>query len=294
MKTLTPKEQLALAISITAKVFESVLDKSGEPYILHCSEVRRNVMKWEDTELEVAAILHDIVEDTDWTLDMLRNQGFSERVIKIVDGLTRRFDSGETYEEFISRILNDADCIKCKMGHSKLSSNTIKISGVIMIDPKDVTKKHKGQSSWKKMGLIMFSGEICEYYAWFLEKRFNIVLNQPLRGPHISFINDSVGDIAKGLGITEKEAHEEWEIFKNIYHNQTIDVILTVSPRSDGKHWWLNILEEDRGVIHDIRMKLGLPRPYFGLHLSLGFANEKNIEHSEYILRLIEKGLVNC
>ena len=145
----TPKEQLALAISITSKAFENVLDKGGEPYILHCLEVRRNVMRWDDTELEVAAILHDIVEDTDedsdinWTLNSLRRKGFSERVIKIVDSLTRRFDEGETYEQFISRILNDSDSIKCKMGDIEHNSLILRLKGIRQKDSERIIKYNK-------------------------------------------------------------------------------------------------------------------------------------------------------
>jgi hypothetical protein len=49
----------------------------------------------------IAAVLHDVVEDTDWTIDRLRREGFSETVLAAIDCLTRR--DGETYEEFIER-----------------------------------------------------------------------------------------------------------------------------------------------------------------------------------------------
>jgi hypothetical protein len=51
---------------------------------------------------------------------------------------------------------------------------------------------------------------------------------------------------------------------------------------TNGKHWWLNVTSSDA---ENIREFLGLSRiPYFGLHLTIGHANEKNIQHSEYIL----------
>jgi hypothetical protein len=48
-----------------------------------------------------AALLDDVVEDSPWTFDALRAEGFSEEVVAAVDGLTRR--EGETYDDFIAR-----------------------------------------------------------------------------------------------------------------------------------------------------------------------------------------------
>ena len=171
-------------------------------------------------------------------------------------------------------------------------NNLIKIKGKIVFDPKDKTKKHANQSSWKKVAMVIIDGDITEYYSWFLERRYDIKLNRPLRGAHISFINDSVNDIMNGLSCNEKDAHESWVRLKKLYNNTKIELLLDVSPRSDGKHWWLNVPNEHRGVLHGIRSEVGLSRPYFGIHMSLGYANDKVIEHSKYILRLITKGYI--
>jgi (p)ppGpp synthase/HD superfamily hydrolase len=49
----------------------------------------------------MAAVLHDVVEDTDWTLEALRERGFPEQVVVAVDHLTRR--EGESYDAFVLR-----------------------------------------------------------------------------------------------------------------------------------------------------------------------------------------------
>lgn len=54
---------------------------------------------------KIIALLHDVVEDTGWTLGMLREQGFSKRIIEAVDCLTRR--DGESYDDFIKRLKPD-------------------------------------------------------------------------------------------------------------------------------------------------------------------------------------------
>jgi (p)ppGpp synthase/HD superfamily hydrolase len=53
---------------------------------------------------KAAALLHDVVEDTDHTLEDLLEAGIPECVVTIVDALTKR--PGESYDDFIDRIIN--------------------------------------------------------------------------------------------------------------------------------------------------------------------------------------------
>jgi len=174
-----------------------------------------------------------------------------------------------------------------------MNKNTITYKGTILFDPKDMTNKHSHQSSWKKVALVMFDGDMSEYYSWFIKKRYNLKLNKPLRGSHISFINDSVRDIKSGMGlVNEKDVHFFWDKLAEKWNGKEIDVTLDVDMRGDGEYWWLNIPEEERTLLHSIRTNIGIGRPHWGLHMSIGYANSKNIEHSKYILRCIKKGLI--
>lgn len=170
--------------------------------------------------------------------------------------------------------------------------DSIALIGKIVFSPDDKTKKHQKQSSWKKVAMVMFDGDVSEYYAWFIKKRFNLPLNKPLRGAHISFINDSIGDMSLNGQRTLEEVEILWQEVKARWDKQEIVVMLSVSPKTDAKHWWLNVPQEYRDKLQGIRNELGLGKPYYGLHLSLGYANEKNIEHSHYIHELIKIGLV--
>lgn len=58
------------------------MDKAGQPYILHPIRVTLQV---DTNEQRISATLHDVVDDTDTTLDMLRSKGFSESAISAVD-----------------------------------------------------------------------------------------------------------------------------------------------------------------------------------------------------------------
>ncbi|MBN1380189.1 MAG: HD domain-containing protein [Deltaproteobacteria bacterium] len=86
------------AILIALQAHKGQRDKAGDPYILH--PLRMMCRMHNETE-RIAAVLHDVIEDSSWTAEKLREAGFSEEIIAIVDGLTRR--EGESYHAFIRR-----------------------------------------------------------------------------------------------------------------------------------------------------------------------------------------------
>ena len=97
---LLPDEGVMLetAIRLAVEAHSGQQDKSGAPYILH----PLRLMLTMDTPAErMAAVLHDVVEDTAWTLEALRREGFSEEVVEAVACLTRQ--EGESYDAFIER-----------------------------------------------------------------------------------------------------------------------------------------------------------------------------------------------
>ncbi len=89
---------LERAIAIAAEAHAGVVDKAGAPYILHPLRVMLSV---ETTDARIVAVLHDVVEDTHWTFEALRAEGFSETVLAGVDAVTER--DGEDYEAFVLR-----------------------------------------------------------------------------------------------------------------------------------------------------------------------------------------------
>lgn len=162
----------------------------------------------------------------------------------------------------------------------------IEISGTIIFDPRNSTKKHERQSPWKRMAMVMLDGgtELTSYYAWFIKQRYGIRLNKTLRGAHISFINDHIRDIA---GNNEFEKQAKWEEVRSKYNNKRVKVVVDVDARTNGDHWWFVVPEEHRGELHGIRQELGMGRPHYGLHMTIGYPNEYNIDHSRYIHNLL-------
>lgn len=86
------------AIALAVEKHRGMRDKAGDPYILH---PLRMMLALQGEEERMAAVLHDVVEDTDVTLEDLRQAGYPASVVEAVDHLTRRAE--ESYEEFIRR-----------------------------------------------------------------------------------------------------------------------------------------------------------------------------------------------
>ncbi len=133
--------QLAAAIALASKVHEN--QKYGKsPYILHPLRVMMKFAHLGDEELMTIAILHDVVEDSkDHPIGALQVLGFSQRVVKGVDALSRR--DKEEYEDFIKRCAKNPDAVKVKMADLEDNSDISHLKGVEWQDVKRLKKYHK-------------------------------------------------------------------------------------------------------------------------------------------------------
>lgn len=131
---------LGIAIAIAAESFKDKTDKAGEPYILHCLRVMNN-LHTRDKELQSIAVLHDCVEDTEWTITKFRNNGFSERVLTALDCLTRRKEEGYL-SEYIKRIALNKDARLVKLADLKDNSDITRLKGLTKKDLERMGKYH--------------------------------------------------------------------------------------------------------------------------------------------------------
>lgn len=93
---------LTEADALAERAHHGQVDKAGRPYIDHPRTVAATLLAdGHGTHAAMAGLLHDIVEDTDITLDDLRAAGYPEVVVDAVDAVTRR--PGETYLDMIRR-----------------------------------------------------------------------------------------------------------------------------------------------------------------------------------------------
>ncbi len=110
MVPMNGKPALEDAIILAAGAHRGQVDKAGEPYILHPLRVMRRLG---DEAGRIAAVLHDVLEDTAITLGDLRHAGYGEEVLQALEALTRR--EGEEYADFIERAARNSLARRVKL-----------------------------------------------------------------------------------------------------------------------------------------------------------------------------------
>ena len=105
------KEQLNRAILIAIDAHEGQLDtNNGRPYVEHPFRVMNAGKTLQE---KIVGALHDVVEDTPWTLEQLLAEGFSQEIVDGVDAMTRRDD--ESYDEYLLRVEQNPIATRVKL-----------------------------------------------------------------------------------------------------------------------------------------------------------------------------------
>ncbi len=126
-------------LEFVKKAFEEKKDKGGKPYIEHLLFVAN---KMETEEEKIVALLHDIVEDIEGiTLDTLRQMGYSEKIVKAVDAMTKR--KGEDYEDYLKRVKQNPIARKVKLADIEHNMDLSRIENPTEKDYERIEKKYK-------------------------------------------------------------------------------------------------------------------------------------------------------
>jgi (p)ppGpp synthase/HD superfamily hydrolase len=141
-------EMLDKMLVLATTKFAGKFDRGGHPYILHCLKVMY-YLKSDDEELQVIALGHDLVEDTDVTYAELRAMGFTERVIVGIRAMTKV--PGETNDEYMDRIKACHDAIRCKLADLRHNSDIRRLKGVTAKDVARIEKYHKMYMELKEL-----------------------------------------------------------------------------------------------------------------------------------------------
>ena len=133
--------QLNKMLVLVTTEFDGIYDKQGLPYILHCLKVM-HYLKTEDEELQCIGLGHDLVEDRYKTVtyELLRNMGFSERIIEGIRAMTKV--PGETNEEYLVRIKANPDAIRVKLADLRHNSDIRRLKGITSKDVARIEKYH--------------------------------------------------------------------------------------------------------------------------------------------------------
>lgn len=122
------------AIALARKAHSGSVDKAGKAYIEHPERVASRLNSQDE---KIVGWLHDVVEDTDVTLDQIREM-FGPKIAEAVDAITHR--SGESWAEYLCRVKMNPIARLVKIQDLVDNSNLSRFQVVL---PKDVQRQAK-------------------------------------------------------------------------------------------------------------------------------------------------------
>lgn len=117
--------QTKKAMKLAYEAHQGQKDKDGMPYIFHPMHMAEQ-MKDEDTT--VCALLHDVVEDTSYTLADLKGMGFSPEVMDALALLTH--DKSIPYMDYVRRIRTNRIAAAVKLADLQHNSDISRLDVV--------------------------------------------------------------------------------------------------------------------------------------------------------------------
>jgi guanosine-3',5'-bis(diphosphate) 3'-pyrophosphohydrolase len=104
------------------------------------------MLKMDTEDEKISAVLHDIIEKSNCTLEDLKQQGFSSKIINTVDALSKR--KGEDYSDYIKRVKKDPDAVKIKI--ADLEDN-MDIKNTKELTQVDIEKMNRRKKYYKEL-----------------------------------------------------------------------------------------------------------------------------------------------
>ena len=135
MNELIYTEKTKKALKLCFEAHKNQVDKSGMPYVFHPFHLAEQ-MKDENTT--IVALLHDVVEDTDYTFDDLQEFGFGKEVIDALKLLTH--ESCVPYMDYVLKIKDNPIAKAVKLADLQHNSD---ISRLDIIDEKALSRREK-------------------------------------------------------------------------------------------------------------------------------------------------------
>jgi len=127
------------AIKVAVNAHEGQLDKAGKPYILHPLHL---MMQCYNNETRIVAVLHDVIEDSDYDMNYLKYMcEFSDEILNALDCLTHR--KGEDYFDYIKRVKQNSTATYVKKLDLQHNSDLSRLKNVTEKDRERVKKYNK-------------------------------------------------------------------------------------------------------------------------------------------------------
>jgi len=114
------------------------------------------VMERGKSEIEkICGVLHDVVEDSKWTFEMLENEGFSDEVISVLRCVTK--EQEEDYEDFINRVAQNPIAVEVKI--NDLLDN-MDITRFKNLDKEDLRRLNKYLKAFWRLRKIKMNNDV--------------------------------------------------------------------------------------------------------------------------------------
>ncbi len=126
---------LEKALALALKAHAGQKDKAGQPYILHPLRV---MLQMEDTQTKIVALLHDVLEDSNITLQELKQAGFDPQILEAVDCLTRR--EQEDYFTYLERVAQNKLALSVKIADLKDNLDVTRLKEITPADQQRLNK----------------------------------------------------------------------------------------------------------------------------------------------------------
>ena len=133
---------LERAIEIALEAHKGQVDKGGSPYILHPLRVMMSVNGESE---KIVAVLHDVVEDSNWTFEALGTEGFSSAVIEALRSVAKE-SQDEDYDLFIRRAMQNPIGRKVKIADIR---DNLDVTWIAELGEKDLQRINKYKKALK-------------------------------------------------------------------------------------------------------------------------------------------------
>lgn len=135
---------LERAIEIAVAAHHGQKDKYGAPYIAHVLRVMNMGITPEE---KIVGVLHDVVEDTDWTFEQLTAEGLAPALLEALKGVTK-LSEDEDYDHFVNRTLQNP--LSCAVKMNDLTDN-MDVKRIPEVTEKDVARLNKYLRAYRKI-----------------------------------------------------------------------------------------------------------------------------------------------
>lgn len=118
-------KQTKMALKLCFEAHKEQIDKTGLPYVFHPFHLAEQMT---DELSTVCALLHDVIEDTDYTAEDLTALGFDEKVIEVLGLLTH--EDGVPYMDYVKKLSSNETAVNVKIADLKHNSDLTRLDVV--------------------------------------------------------------------------------------------------------------------------------------------------------------------